>query len=118
MGAKFNETWDYLGYKSKYPNNLFDIQKDWNYTLVTRINKISARFHSIDLKGGADTITIRENLLPLFTQMEYVHLDGDIYKLSGRYTIKIDNNIEENTIIIGQDNYPNKIGKIKVINYG
>jgi polysaccharide deacetylase 2 family uncharacterized protein YibQ len=33
----FKQTWDYEGL-----NNFFGAQKDWNQTLVTKINQISA----------------------------------------------------------------------------
>jgi hypothetical protein len=89
---------------------------DWSYTLITLINKISKEFHIYDLKGGANLIFIRKDLLNLFVPLEYVRLEGDTYILSGRYDIIIDDNIEENIIIIKQKD-TNKIGKIKITNY-
>ena len=47
MEAKWKLEWDYLWWKNKYPEISGSLltQNDWNQTLVTRINQISAQIH-------------------------------------------------------------------------
>ena len=44
-GAMFRARWDYAGLSNN--TSFFGTQKDWNQTLVTRINEVSAQIHSL-----------------------------------------------------------------------
>ena len=53
-GAMFRARWDYAGLSNN--TSFFGTQKDWNQTLVTRINEVSAQIHKATLRGGATWI--------------------------------------------------------------
>ena len=104
--------WDY-----SYGSGILGIgSKDWNQTLVTRINQVSKVLHESNLKGGADKIIITPRVLEIFKTLEYVRLIDDRYVLSGRYEINVDETSEPNSVFIIQSK-TNKIGKIKIKNY-
>jgi hypothetical protein len=49
-GAAWNLRWDYNGWKRLGGNAVPYTQKDWNQTLITAINQISAQIHKSTLK--------------------------------------------------------------------
>jgi hypothetical protein len=55
-GAAWNLRWDYNGWKRGTSANPLTqyTQKDWNQTLLTAINQISAQIHKSTLRGGAN----------------------------------------------------------------
>jgi hypothetical protein len=70
-------TWDYEGHKEVVADghSLYDAQKDWNQTLCTKINQISAQIFKDTLTGGANVILIPDNLNELFSTLEYLTHD-------------------------------------------
>ena len=57
--------------------------KDWNQTLLTKINQCSAQiFREV---GKADTIEVSPNILHVFESMDYY--DRHVMVLSGRYKL-------------------------------
>ena len=52
--APFRARWDYKGLSNNA--NFFGTQKDWNQTLITRVNELSAQIHKATLRGGANWI--------------------------------------------------------------
>jgi len=50
-GAAWNLRWDYNGWKRLGSNAVPYTQKDWNQTLITAINQISAQIHKSTLRG-------------------------------------------------------------------
>ncbi len=48
--APFRARWDYKGLSNNA--NFFGTQKDWNQTLITRVNELSAQIHKSTLRGG------------------------------------------------------------------
>ena len=91
--------------------------KDWNQTIVTRINELSKIIHLTDFEGGGDQIIISPSVLEIFKTLEYVRLDEGEYELSSRYKIIIEENAEPNTVLVVQSETGN-FGKIKILNYG
>lgn len=91
--------WDYEGYKRNNPN--FFMQKDWNQTLVTKINQISANIHQASFRGGADTIFINGNMLPIFETMEYFNITNFI--MGNRYRVNVRETIPDNHIFITRE---------------
>ena len=91
-------TWDY-NYQEH--SNVFGHQKDWNQTLITKINMMSAMIHQKTHKGGANKIKINSTLLPLFRDLEYFRIDdyNEMF-LAGRYHITIDDSLSKNIILL------------------
>lgn len=92
--CKFRVYWDY----ECDNDTMFPTQKDWNNTLITKINQVSASIHKSSLRGGADLIIISEEVLNIFETLEYYDITHRT--LSGRYGIIVDDNIVKNHIFI------------------
>ena len=112
-GAAWVVRWDYNGLR-KQSNMYHGVQKDWNQTLITRINQISAQIHKSTLRGGASWIVVSPEVSAVFDDLEYFHVSNaapeqDKYNmgiekigtLSGRYTVYRDPYSAANTILIG-----------------
>lgn len=89
-------SWDYEGYKGKYPESLFDVQKDWNQTLLTKINQTSATIFQDTKKGGANAILIPSNMENIFKTLEYLTVSIEQFEgyyklgtLSGRFVVYV-----------------------------
>ena len=52
-GAAWNLRWDYNGWRRISQTTSYT-QKDWNQTLITAINQLSAQIHKSTLRGGAN----------------------------------------------------------------
>lgn len=87
--CKFNIEWDYLGWNDTELGSALYSQRDWNQTLMTKINQISANVHQSALRGGANKIIIPKKLYPLFETFEYFW-NG---QLSGRYKVIVDDQL-------------------------
>ena len=68
-------SWDYEGFKTIAPEGLYDAQKDWNQTLITKINQTSATIFKATHTGGANVVLIPDTLKELFKTLEYLTLD-------------------------------------------
>ena len=112
-GAAWQLRWDYNGYKRLPQSNAYT-QKDWNQTLITAINQISAQIHKSTLRGGANFIVVSSEVSAIFDDLEYFHVSNaspeqDNYNmgiervgsLGGRYTVYRDPYAPANTIIMG-----------------
>jgi hypothetical protein len=77
-GAAWTSKWDYNEWK--YGNNGSSYagytQKDWNQTLVTKINQISAQIHKTTLRGGANWIVVSSEVSAVFDDLEYFHVSN------------------------------------------
>jgi hypothetical protein len=82
-------TWDYEGYENN--DKLYNMQQDWNQTLITKINQTSATIFKESMKGGANVILIPDTLKEIFKTLEYFSpLVEDNYRfgtVSGRYVV-------------------------------
>jgi len=112
-GAAWQLRWDYNGWK-RLPQSTAYTQKDWNQTLMTAINQISAQIHKSTLRGGANFIVVSSEVSAVFDDLEYFHVSNaapeqDQYNmgiervgsLSGRYTVYRDPYAPAYSIIIG-----------------
>lgn len=112
-GAAWNLRWDYNGLRNQ-TGNYYGTQKDWNQTLVTKINQISAQIHKAVLRGGASWIVVSPEVSAVFDDLEYFHVSNaspeqDRYNmgiekvgtLSGRYQVYRDPYTPANTILVG-----------------
>ena len=112
-GASWTSRWDYNGLR-RQSTAYYGTQKDWNQTLVTKINQISAQIHKATLRGGASWIVVSPEVSAVFDDLEYFHVSNaspeqDKYNmgiekigtLSGRYLVYRDPYSPANTMLIG-----------------
>ena len=115
-GAAWSLRWDYNGWKRGTTANPLTqyTQKDWNQTLITAINQISAQIHKSTLRGGANWIVVSSEISAIFDDLEYFHVSNaspeqDQYNmgiervgtLAGRYQVFRDPYFPPNTILLG-----------------
>ena len=116
-GAAWTAKWDYNEWK--YGGNAGATlqgytQKDWNQTLITKINQLSAQIHKTTLRGGANWIVVSSEVSAVFDDLEYFHVSNadpeqDTYNmgiekigsLAGRYQVYRDPYFPPNKILIG-----------------
>ena len=107
--------WDYNGWKKSLISADSYTQHDWNQTLITRINQVSATIRKHKPIGqGARYITINPIMLPLLQDLVYFTESNGVYTLSGRYLITLDVNMPEDEINVYSDMLK---GKVNLINY-
>ena len=116
-GAAWKAKWDYNGWKYGGSGNSTlqgYTQKDWNQTLVTKVNQISAQIHKTTLRGGANWVVVSSEVSAVFDDLEYFHVSNaapeqDSYNmgiekigsLAGRYQVYRDPYFPANKILIG-----------------
>jgi hypothetical protein len=116
-GAAWTAKWDYNEWKYGGASGATlqgYTQKDWNQTLVTKINQISAQIHKTTLRGGANWIVVSSEVSAVFDDLEYFHVsnaapDQDQYNmgiekigsLAGRYQVYRDPYFPASKILIG-----------------
>lgn len=94
-------TWDY-NYQEY--SKVLGLQKDWNQTLITKINQMSAMIFQKTHRGGANKIKINSILLPLFKDLEYFNIDDyNEMSLAGRYRITIDDSLPKNIVFLSHE---------------
>jgi hypothetical protein len=116
-GAAWKAKWDYNEWK--YGGNggatlQGYTQKDWNQTLITKINQVSAQIHKTTLRGGANWIVVSSEVSAVFDDLEYFHVSNahpeqDQYNmgiekvgtLAGRYQVYRDPYFPAGKILIG-----------------
>ena len=119
-GAAWQLKWDYNEWK--YGNNTGGVpsayagytQKDWNQTLITKINQVSAQIHKSTLRGGANWIVVSSEVSAVFDDLEYFHVSNAapeqdkfnmgierIGSLGGRYQVYRDPYFPADTILMG-----------------
>ena len=112
--ASWTLRWDYNGWKRFTQGQAPYTQKDWNQTLITAVNQISAQIHKSTLRGGANWIVCSSEISAIFDDLEYFHVsnasaDQDQYNmgiekvgtLSGRYTVYRDPYFPANKMLLG-----------------
>jgi len=115
-GAAWSLRWDANGWKRSNTAQGYAAytQKDWNQTLITTINQLSAQIHKSTLRGGANWIVCSAEASAIFDDLEYFHVsnaapDQDSYNmgiekvgsLSGRYTVYRDPYFPAGSVLIG-----------------
>jgi hypothetical protein len=116
-GAAWTAKWDYNEWR--YGGNggatlQGYTQKDWNQTLMTKINQVSAQIHKTTLRGGANWIVVSSEISAVLDDLEYFHVSNagpeqDQYNmgiekvgtLAGRYQVYRDPYFPPNKILIG-----------------
>ena len=124
-GAAWRMTWDYTGAARYAPaggtgsgikvgTGSFYTQKEWNQTLITAINQVSAQIHKATLRGGANWIVVSAEISAILDDLEYFHVSNaapeqDKYNmgierigsLGGRYQVYRDPYFPADTILMG-----------------
>ena len=116
-GAAWSAKWDYNEWKYGATGNTPFVgytQKDWNQTLITKINQVSAQIHKSTLRGGANWIVVSSEVSAVFDDLEYFHVSNaspeqDQYNmgiekigtLAGRYQVYRDPYLPAGKIIVG-----------------
>lgn len=115
-GAAWTTKWDWNEWRYGNNGSAFAgyTQKDWNQTLITKINQLSAQIHKSTLRGGANWIVVSSEVSAVFDDLEYFHVSNadpeqDQYNmgierigsLQGRYQVYRDPYFPANKILIG-----------------
>jgi len=116
-GAAWNLKWDYNEWKYGGTSGATlqgYTQKDWNQTLITKINQLSAQIHKTTLRGGANWIVVSSEVSAVFDDLEYFHVSNagaeqDQYNmgiekvgtLAGRYQVFRDPYFPAGKILVG-----------------
>ena len=101
--APWKQRWDYNGWQRMSTPSTVYTQKDWNQTLMTKMNQISAQIQKSTLRGGANWAVVSSEISAVFNDLEYFHVtdasaESDQYNmgiekigsLQGRYNIIVD----------------------------
>ena len=112
--AAWQLRWDYNGWRKAATSANPYTQKEWNQTLITRLNQVSAQIHKSTLRGGANFIVVSSEISAIFDDLEYFHVsdanpEQDQYNmgierigsLSGRYQVYRDPYAPAFSVIIG-----------------
>ena len=112
--AAWQLRWDYNGWRRASSAASPYTQKDWNQTLITKVNQISAQIHKSTLRGGANFIVVSSEISAIFDDLEYFHVsdanpEQDQYNmgierigtLGGRYQVFRDPYAPSYSVIIG-----------------
>jgi hypothetical protein len=112
--AAWQLRWDYNGWRKASSAASPYTQKEWNQTLIARVNQISAQIHKSTLRGGANFIVVSSEISAIMDDLEYFHVsdanpEQDQYNmgiervgsLSGRYQVYRDPYAPFYSMIIG-----------------
>ena len=112
--AAWQLRWDYNGWQRIGTPSTVYTQKDWNQTLMTTVNKISAQIQKSTLRGGADWILVSAEISAVLNDLEYFHVTDasaesqqynmgieKIGALQGRYQVIVDPYAPHWSLIMG-----------------
>ena len=112
--APWQARWDYNGWQRIGTASTTYTQKDWNQTLMTKINQISAQIQKSTLQGGANFIVVSAEISAVLNDLEYFHVtdaqaESEQYNmgiekvgsLQGRYNVIVDPYAPHWSLIMG-----------------
>lgn len=112
--APWKQRWDYNGWQRLGTTSTVYTQKDWNQTLMTKINQISSQIQKSTLQGGANWIVVSAEISAVLNDLEYFHVtdasaERDTYNmgiekigsLQGRYNVTVDPYAPHWSLIMG-----------------
>ena len=112
--APWKQRWDYNGWQRIGTPSTVYTQKDWNQTLMTKINVISAQIQKATLRGGANFVVVSAEISAVLNDLEYFHVtdasaESDQYNmgiekigsLQGRYQVIVDPYAPHWSLIMG-----------------
>ncbi|MBP5724028.1 MAG: hypothetical protein J6X18_10715 [Bacteroidales bacterium] len=101
--AAWQARWDYNGWQRLGTSSTVYTQKDWNQTLMTKINQLSAQIQKATLRGGANIAVVSAEVSAVLNDLEYFHVSDasaesleynmgieKIGSLQGRYQVIVD----------------------------
>lgn len=101
--AAWQARWDYNGWQRLGTTSTVYTQKDWNQTLMTKINQLSAQIQKATLRGGANIAVVSAEVSAVLNDLEYFHVSDasaesleynmgieKIGSLLGRYQVIVD----------------------------
>jgi len=105
--ASWRDRWNSDGYKHvpvRYDPSTFEpiryTQRDWNQTLTTKINQLSANIHRTFNNGGADTLILSEEAFSIIKDNDYFNSESMI--LGGRYNVITNSYLPPYVIIVAK----------------
>ena len=128
----YSVQWDYMGWK-EHPSYSEELKEDWNLTLMTKINQVSAMIFQDNRRQGANVVIIPSNMRGIIQSLGeyykpyslgYIGYE-DIGILAGRYKVYVVPDLTEdakvfvcnvmdiNKEILDLDNYT-RIAVVKV----
>lgn len=98
--CKWKIQWDYFGYSRLAQINGYNpyTQKDWNETLSTKLNQISAQIFQATLRGGASYIMVNDKVFKLLKTLEY--WNNDEQTVNNRFKVIVNNLIHKDVIYL------------------
>lgn len=111
--------WDYLGYRTT--DDFFTTQREWNRTLITKINQISAKvYNNGNELGGANIIEVSSEFLPIIDLLDFYEPVSSI--LCGKYNVIINDEVPFDSVLVYNNSNKTEIGGnsygiVKVINF-
>lgn len=113
-GSPWQLRWDYNGWRRIQGYSTNYTQKDWNQTLMTTFNQISAQIHKATLRGGANWIVVSTEINAVLNDLEYFHVTDanaeavsysmgieKVGTLQGRYQVYVDPYAPAESAILG-----------------
>lgn len=112
--AAWQARWDYNGWQRLGTTSTVYTQKDWNQTLITNVNRLSAQIQKSTLRGGANFLVVSAEVSAVLNDLEYFHVSDasaesleynmgieKIGSLQGRYQVIVDPYAPHWSIIMG-----------------
>ena len=113
-GSAWPLRWNYAGWRKASSAASPYTQKEWNQTLITKINQISAQIHKSTLRGGVSFIVVSAEIGAIMNDLEYFHVsdasaEQDQYNMGierigsiqGRYQVYSDPYAPSWSVILG-----------------
>lgn len=114
--ANWTQRWDYNGWQRIATTSTNYTQKDWNQTLITKMNIIAAQIQKSTLRGTANWAVVSSEISAVFNDLEYFHVtdanaEADAYSMGieklgsirGRYNIIVDPYAPHWSLIMGHN---------------
>ena len=114
--APWTQRWDYNGWQRIATTSTNYTQKDWNQTLITKMNIIAAQIQKSTLRGTANWAVVSSEISAVFNDLEYFHVtdanaEADTYSMGiekigsirGRYNIIVDPYAPHWSLIMGHN---------------
>jgi GDPmannose 4,6-dehydratase len=98
---KWELDWDFLGWKNHANYDIWIEQKEWNQTLMTKLNQISAQIYQATQLGLADTIVVSPEIFRIIESFEF--FDPKTSRLNKKDVV-VDSYIPINKVYIGCKN--------------
>jgi len=108
-------TWDYNGYERAKdgPYGGTFTRKDWNQTIISKINELSAIIHKKTLRGGGNVLECGTNLEYIFNDIKYY--DAEEQMVGARYKVVFKEELQS-TIRVYNDEAPHLIMVVRTLN--